>query len=866
MSRIIVKNLGKKINESDLKKHFSSKGEITDVKVMRKPDGTSRLFAFVGFRTDEQALEAIKFFDNTFIGLSKITVNLAKKLNDTELEESKKVHEKKSIEKLKSIQEKLKRHEQEALENSNPDYKKKNDISNQKEISTKKAEFLELAVNSSKNKKTWANDDLTATMGVEETGKLLNKKKRSDSDSDSDDYDSDSEDDNVMDEVKDEEDEEEKLKKEKKLSDLDYLRSRMSSQYAFSDSDSDEENEKNDNNSDSDSSDSDNKNNADAFSEKSESEEEEDIEEEEKKNNPEEEEVDYSRLYVKNLPYSCTEDELRDLCEKFGKVNDVHIPLDNDKRCKGFGYVSFLFPKDSEKALRELNGGPFQGRLLKVSFSKAISQVDKYLINDPAYQKMSSFQKKKEEERRKSATNMINANASYIRSDTVIESIAEKYGVSKSDIMDTSISGGDMAIRMAIAETQLIEENKKFLHSHGINIDILESTHSVDAKKNLAVKRSTTLLLIKNLPPESNIDELENMFSKFGILDKALISPSKTLAVVEFLEAADARSALKGLAYKRYKNSPLYVEFAPIDPNIDESKKNKNKGVEDDKKKTKETEKKQTEKKQTDLPNNKEENKAVVEDNMEDYSTLFVKNLNFKSTEEDLKNHLIKNGVSQDSLRTILIQKKEKNGVLLSQGYGFIEFKSFNLAQESLKKLSNTVLDEKVLDFKPSDKRLSIAPNSLINNELKNHKGKNGKLLVKNIAFQANLNELKKLFSNFGVIKRIKLPKKMGADGSSHRGFAFVEFGTNQEAANAMASLKNTHLYGRHLVIEWAKEDEENVLLASNDTQLGGAGLTDSRKRAQADAEILNVLAKKKGKVADQNLLSEGTLGGLGDF
>lgn len=53
----------------------------------------------------------------------------------------------------------------------------------------------------------------------------------------------------------------------------------------------------------------------------------------------------------------------------------------------------------------------------------------------------------------------------------------------------------------------------------------------------------------------------------------------------------------------------------------------------------------------------------------------------------------------------------------------------------------------------------------------------------------------------------MRIPRKF--DGQ-HRGFGFVEFLTAQEAKTAYDTLGATHLYGRHLVIEWAK-DEENV-------------------------------------------------------
>jgi multiple RNA-binding domain-containing protein 1 len=84
------------------------------------------------------------------------------------------------------------------------------------------------------------------------------------------------------------------------------------------------------------------------------------------------------------------------------------------------------------------------------------------------------------------------------------------------------------------------------------------------------------------------------------------------------------------------------------------------------------------------------------------------------------------------------------------------------------------------------------------------------KLIVRNVAFEATIHEIRQLFGTFGQLKKVRMPKKF--DGK-HRGFAFVEFLTEQEALNAFNSLRNSHLYGRHLVLEWAttttKEEEQ---------------------------------------------------------
>ena len=61
------------------------------------------------------------------------------------------------------------------------------------------------------------------------------------------------------------------------------------------------------------------------------------------------------------------------------------------------------------------------------------------------------------------------------------------------------------------------------------------------------------------------------------------------------------------------------------------------------------------------------------------------------------------------------------------------------------------------------------------------------------------------VYSTHGKLESVRLPNK--ATGG-HRGFAFLNFSTKQEAKNVYDSMGNIHLYGRHLVLEWAKDDE----------------------------------------------------------
>lgn len=100
MSRVCVKNIGRLTSEKQLKDLFGSKGEVTDVRIVRTKAGKTRQLAFVGFRTDAQAQEAIRYFNNTFIETSRVTVESAKKVGDVSLlETARSRHTKKKLEK-----------------------------------------------------------------------------------------------------------------------------------------------------------------------------------------------------------------------------------------------------------------------------------------------------------------------------------------------------------------------------------------------------------------------------------------------------------------------------------------------------------------------------------------------------------------------------------------------------------------------------------------------------------------------------------------------------------------------------------------------------------------------------------------------
>ena len=81
--------------------------------------------------------------------------------------------------------------------------------------------------------------------------------------------------------------------------------------------------------------------------------------------------LDSGRLFVRNLPYSITEEDITKLFEKYGPLTEVLIPLDKEgSRSIGYAFITFVFPEHAVKALEELDGSIFQGRLLHLMPSK----------------------------------------------------------------------------------------------------------------------------------------------------------------------------------------------------------------------------------------------------------------------------------------------------------------------------------------------------------------------------------------------------------------------------------------------------------------------------------------------------------------
>ncbi|XP_010529286.1 PREDICTED: multiple RNA-binding domain-containing protein 1 isoform X1 [Tarenaya hassleriana] len=804
MSRICVKNLPKHVTEDRLRDVFSQKGEITDAKVIRCKDGKTRQFAFIGFRSEDEAQEAIKYFNKSYLDTSRIFCEIARKVGDPDAPRPWSRH---TLKKQGQVKENIEKSSAKSLSTGVSKGERKNKKKTEEVDDPQLQEFLEVMQRG--KSKMWSNDMLIAST-TEQIKDKVSVKRTNDQIIPSN-----------AELIKEKEASDMEAKKEDAVhgddvSDMEYFKSRIKKKWVDSESDSetdrdsheagdgdnirsgdgetktdDDNDSAGDFNSDDDGDTGGGDTNDGTGAVSSGYENAEQLEADGKTTQDvkdgRENILETGRLFVRNLPYSATEDELQEHFSEYGEISEVHLVLDKEtKRSKGIAYIMYTVPESAARALEELDNSIFQGRLLHILPAKQRETSDKQVTDESNQSK--TFKQKREEEKKASEVSGDTKawNSLFMRPDTILENIVRAYGVSKSDLLDRE--SDDPAVRLALGETKVIAETKEALAKAGVNVNVLEEFASRKADDS---KRSKHILLVKNLPFASSEKELAQMFGKFGNLDKVILPPTRTMALIVFLEPSEARAAFKGLAYKRYKDAPLYLEWAPGDileqkTPPDNDGKESAVGEHDVKRVLLEQ--------QVEGITNEE-----IDPDRNESRMLYVKNLNFKTSDETLKKHLSEL-VKQGQILSVRIKMHIKNGKNLSSGYGFVEFDSVDTATNAYRDLQGTVLDGHALILRFCQTKRSDSVGKADKDK------QSTKLHVKNVAFEATKKDLRQLFSPFGQIKSLRLPSKLGD--REHRGYAFVEFMTKQEALNAMKALSNTHLYGRHLLLEWAEDDE----------------------------------------------------------
>ncbi|CAN9379807.1 unnamed protein product [Alternaria alternata] len=470
------------------------------------------------------------------------------------------------------------------------------------------------------------------------------------------------------------------------------------------------------------------------------------------------------RLYLRNLHYEVTEDEIKEQFSKHGALEEVHVPLKKaDGKGKGFAFVQFQNPNEAVEAYLDNDNTIFQGRLLHIISAKAKkdTKLDDYEISKLP------LKKQKEIRRKQNAVKAtFNWNSLYLNADAVMSTIASRMGISKAELLDPT--SADAAVKQAHAETHIIQETKSYFAQHGVDLEAFQRS----AKGDLAI-------LVKNIPHGVTADELRKMFEEHGTVTKFLMPPTGMTAIVEFSNVAQAKTAFMSLSYRKMKDSILYLEKAPKDLFKE--------GVATNFVQTTPT----AQPVQSTQPGAKLSATDLLVDAPEpeatNTATLYVRNLNFSTTTERLTEAF----KPLSGFRSAKVKTKidPKRGVL-SMGFGFVEFNSPETATAALRAMDGHDLEGHKLQIKASHKGADAAEER--RNEDAAKEGGKHEDYHQELALRS---------------QQKGLPKKFDA---SSRGFGFAEFTTKRDAVNAMNALKNTHLLGRRLVLAFAETESDD--------------------------------------------------------
>lgn len=336
-----------------------------------------------------------------------------------------------------------------------------------------------------------------------------------------------------------------------------------------------------------------------------------------------------------------------------------------------------------------MDGTTFHGRLLHLIPGK--SQLEEEIESDAL-----NFKQKKALKLKKTAGSTHNWNTLFLGGDAVANILSKKYGTSKEQVLDSTSGEMSAAVRLALGETEIVMEMKRFLEDNDVVLDAFDSM--------ISKKRSNTVILAKNLPANTEVKHIQPLFAKFGLIGRIVLPPSGVTAVIEFLEPSEAKAAFRKLAYSKFKDLPLYLEWAP--ENIFKSPSTKSMDLT-----AQDTNKTTTRPKLFSQPiETKIEEEPIAEDDVDDMepehgTTIFLRNLNFATREQAVREHFQKLGTIH--MVQVAMKKDPENAQnRISLGYGFIQFKRKSVAEKALSTMQFTTIEGNKVELKRSDRML----------------------------------------------------------------------------------------------------------------------------------------------------------------
>ncbi|XP_010830067.1 PREDICTED: RNA-binding protein 28 [Bison bison bison] len=152
-----------------------------------------------------------------------------------------------------------------------------------------------------------------------------------------------------------------------------------------------------------------------------------------------------------------------------------------------------------------------------------------------------------------------------------------------------------------------------------------------------------------------------------------------------------------------------------------------------------------------------------------------------------------------------------EKGSKACRGFGYVTFSMVEDVQRALKEITtfegckiNVTIAKKKLRNKSKEKgktENSESPEKELKPKKAKVADKKARLIIRNLSFKCSEDDLKTVFSQFGTILEVNIPRK--PDGKM-RGFAFVQFKNLLEAGKALKGMNMKEIKGRTVAVDWA--------------------------------------------------------------
>uniref|UniRef100_A0A1B6CES8 RRM domain-containing protein n=1 Tax=Clastoptera arizonana TaxID=38151 RepID=A0A1B6CES8_9HEMI len=430
------------------------------------------------------------------------------------------------------------------------------------------------------------------------------------------------------------------------------------------------------------------------------------------------------RLIIRNLPFKCSENSVKEHFSPFGKIIDINLLKRNDGNFMGCGFVEFETRLDADRAIKSLNGKVFLGRPIYIERAVARDRFGHVKEDD-----MNDDDKLLEEE--------------YIKEEIV--EVKEESDDIKPDISDLDSSS------LKIKEEILTSDENSDDSDQESCLEDENVDKVISNKKSKNLKRAR--LIIRNLSFKSSEDKLKEYFEKFGkVVDVQLLrKDDNKLVGCGFVQFSSKQSAAKALFHtsgKPFLDRVIIVDWAvsknkfenvnklgevkleddkdhkvkikesfnsdniktendsDVDSNLNsltDSESSVDQG-DDNENEEYESEDEEKSSNQNQHKVKKEEEKSRFESNdVSEGKTVFLKNVPFSVTNEELKKCMQQFGPVYYAL--VCVDKLTEH----SKGTAFVKFKDVKSAEKCLSSGTELTIKGVVLDPHPALRRSDLS-------------------------------------------------------------------------------------------------------------------------------------------------------------